>query len=410
MLKKTIKKCYIISLTLSPLLDESYSHEVNARADVDDCTIVFVTLDGNVVAYDGWKGRHIWSLETGGQLLSSSVPTENLQGYGSNINGDVSHSSSMIVPAVDGSIFSIHANENTNINEGKKYVANPNANNDPTGSLMSSYSSPKLKLHRLPVSAQDIVLQPFLVQSGKAVDIEGDIVDTPEADPALLHGDKASKVFVLDLRSGKIKDGTQNSENAPGSAAYEYQDEIDSVDLDDNDACYSDYDPDSDESRNDNEREYDPLLQRCKADRSDGDFAHKDASSSRTLLLTRTDFLVRAINTRRGSEMWNASVGRIDIVSPRMKMNRKTCTLSSIRLLVLATTMWERFRVSIVRRASFCGILVSITNQQACTSSWEQGLLKRFTLFLIHQLHLPQATAMNLLGKMAKLLHGFLVV
>ena len=67
----------------STLLDENYSHESNARADVDDCTIVFVTLDGNVVAYDGWKGSHIWSLETGGQLLSSSVPTENLQGYGS---------------------------------------------------------------------------------------------------------------------------------------------------------------------------------------------------------------------------------------------------------------------------------------------------------------------------------------
>ena len=47
-------------------------------------------------------------------------------------------------------------------------------------------------------------------------------------------------------------------------------------------------------------------------------------SSSRTLLLTRTDFLVRAINTRRGSEMWNASVGRIDIVSPRIKRNRQS--------------------------------------------------------------------------------------
>ena len=27
----------------STLLDENYSHESNARADVDDCTIVFVT-------------------------------------------------------------------------------------------------------------------------------------------------------------------------------------------------------------------------------------------------------------------------------------------------------------------------------------------------------------------------------
>ena len=41
-------------------------------------------------------------------------------------------------------------------------------------------------------------------------------------------------------------------------------------------------------------------------------------------MLTRTDFLVRAINTRRGSEMWNASVGRIDIVSPRIKRNSQS--------------------------------------------------------------------------------------
>ena len=307
----------------STLLDENYSHESNARADVDDCTIVFVTLDGNVVAYDGWKGSHIWSLETGGQLLSSSVPTENLQGYGPNINTGVSHSSSMIVPAVDGSIFSIHTNEHSDINEGSRYVVNSNANHDATGSLMSSYSSPKLKLHRLPVSAQDIVLQPFLVQSGEEVDIKGDVIDNPEADPALLHGDKASKVFVLDLRSGKIKDGTQDSENVPGSATYNYQDEIDSVDLDDNDACYGDDDTDADASTNGNEQENDPFVQRCKGERFDGNFAQKE-SSSRTLLLTRTDFLVRAINTRRGSEMWNASVGRIDIVSPRMKRNSQS--------------------------------------------------------------------------------------
>ena len=167
------------------------------------------------------------------------------------------------------------------------------------------------------------MLQPFLVQSGEEVDIKGDIIDTPEADPALLHGDKASKVFVLDLRSGKIKDGTQDSENVPGSATYNYQDEIDSVDLDDNDACYGDDDTDADASTNGNEHENDPFVQRCKGERFDGNFAQK-ASSSRTLLLTRTDFLVRAINTRRGSEMWNASVGRIDIVSPRMKSNSQS--------------------------------------------------------------------------------------
>ena len=219
--------------------------------------------------------------------------------------------------------FSIHTNEHSDINEGSRYVVNSNANHDATGSLMSSYSSPKLKLHRLPVSAQDIVLQPFLVQSGEEVDIKGDVIDNPEADPALLHGDKASKVFVLDLRSGKIKDGTQDSENVPGSATYNYEDEIDSVDLDDNDACYGDDDTDADASTNGNEQENDPFVQRCKGERFDGNFAQK-ASSSRTLLLTRTDFLVRAINTRRGSEMWNASVGRIDIVSPRIKRNRQS--------------------------------------------------------------------------------------
>ena len=154
------------------------------------------------------------------------------------------------------------------------------------------------------------------------VDIKGDI-DTQKLISALLHGDKASKVFVLDLRSGKIKDGTQNSENVPGGAAYNYQDEIDSVDLDDNDAYYGDDGNDADESRNGDEQENGQHLRRCKGERFDGDFAHKE-SSSRTLLLTRADFLCEAINARRGSEMWNASVGRIDIVSPRMKSNSQS--------------------------------------------------------------------------------------
>ena len=124
------------------------------------------------------------------------------------------------------------------------------------------------------------MLQPFLVQSGEEVDIKGDVIDNPEADPALLHGDKASKVFVLDLRSEKIKDGTQDSEKKPGSATYNYQDEIDSVDLDDNDACYGDDDTDADASTNGNEQENDPFVQRCKGNDLDGNFAQK-ASSSR---------------------------------------------------------------------------------------------------------------------------------
>ena len=98
----------------------------------------------------------------------------------------------MIVPGVDGSIFSLHANEN--FDGSGSYITNSPAGN---GGIVSQYPSPKLKLHRLPVTAQDIVTQPFLVQTEEEVDTNGDVVPSSQVDPALLYGDKSSKVFVL---------------------------------------------------------------------------------------------------------------------------------------------------------------------------------------------------------------------
>ena len=301
---------------------DAKSHGRDSNGHIEDCTVVFVTLDGKVLAYDGWKGGHKWSIETGGQLLSSSVPRDTVPGYNNNNNAKaVSSSSSMIVPGVDGSIFSLHANEN--IDDTGSYIANPSSEN---GGIMSSYSSPKLKLHRLPVTAQDIVSQPFLVQTEEEFDINGDIIPSSQVDPALLYGDKSSKVFVLDLRSGKIKDGSQDEQDDYTTTNNNEDDEDEGFDLDDDSLCHDNDnidDTDGDEYgiRIDDDDDNNNNLhskKTCKEPYAHEGFPSKKRSSD-TLLFTRTDFLVRAINTRRGSEMWNASVGRIDIIAPRSK-------------------------------------------------------------------------------------------
>ena len=185
---------------------------------------------------------------------------ENLQGYGPNINTGVSHSSSMIVPAVT-DIFQFTPTSTQILTK----VAGTLSIQMQTMTQLQPVSSTRLKTEAAPstVSAQDIVLQPFLVQSGEKLISKAMLLITQKLIQPYCTVTKTSKVFVLDLRSGKIKDGTQDSENVPGSATYN-RDEIDGVDLDDNDACYGDDDTDADASTNGNEHENDPFVQRCK--------------------------------------------------------------------------------------------------------------------------------------------------
>jgi len=184
-------------------------------------TVVFVTLEGNVLAYDGLRGTSKWSLETGAELVASSLTSNSLK-------MSAGKTQSMVVPGVDGSIFSLNFQQ-----RGRN----------------SALPTPP-KLQRLPVTAQDVVTQPFIVQSS---------VPAPSSlkaamDPAMLLGDKTSKVYLLDLDTGKVKHrGNECNTNDQGNEGA-------------------------------------------------------------TLLLTRTDFYVRAINTNRGNEIWNASVGKIEVL------------------------------------------------------------------------------------------------
>ena len=184
-------------------------------------TVVFVTLEGNVLAYDGLRGTSKWSLETGAELVASSLTSNSLK-------MSAGKTQSMVVPGVDGSIFSLNFQQRGH---------------------NSALPTPP-KLQRLPVTAQDVVTQPFIVQSS----VPPSSSLKAAMDPAMLLGDKTSKVYLLDLDTGKVK-----------------------------------------------HREGE-----CDTNDQDNDGA--------TLLLTRTDFYVRAINTNRGNEIWNASVGKIEVL------------------------------------------------------------------------------------------------
>ena len=82
------------------------------------------------------------------------------------------YTSSMIVPAVDAAFFQYTP---TNTQMSMKVVGTLPIQMQAMTHLQLDVILlvSKLKLHRLPVSAQDIVLQPFLVQSGEEVDIKG---------------------------------------------------------------------------------------------------------------------------------------------------------------------------------------------------------------------------------------------
>ena len=99
-------------------------------------TVVFVTLEGNVLAYDGLRGTSKWSLETGAELVASSLTSNSLK-------MSAGKTQSMVVPGVDGSIFSLNFQQRGH---------------------NSALPTPP-KLQRLPVTAQDVVTQPFIVQS-----------------------------------------------------------------------------------------------------------------------------------------------------------------------------------------------------------------------------------------------------
>ena len=184
--------------------------------------MVFVTLEGGVHAFDGFQGTRKWSFDTGGELVESSLSSSVFQ-----VDSTHDQHQNMIVPGVDGSIFSLK--------------------------FGGTEATPKLQ--RLPVTAQDIVTQPFIVQSKLTAPASLSAPPHhPKIDPAMLVGDKSSKVFVVDLETGELKSGAGEEQCGP------------------------------------------------------------DDADTPTLLLTRTDFYVRAVNTKHGNEMWNASVGHVEML------------------------------------------------------------------------------------------------